>query len=243
VRIRLAHRKGGTVRQLGGVVNVAHRGASAQVPENTLAAVRRAIGVDADLIELDVQRSKDGVLVLIHDTTLARTTNARTVVPGRAPWRVGDFTYPEILRLDAGSWKSPQFAGETIPTLTDAIQVIRQTRAGLLLELKHPQRYPGMVSEVVTTIRAATGFLESAVAGHRLVVQSFDGAALRRLTAIEPTVPVGLIGRPAPAHLPELARWADQINPHHYSVTASYVADCTGWACTAWCGQSTGPRR
>lgn len=67
------------------VANVAHRGASAYAPENTLAAVREGIKMDGDLIEVDVQRTKDGELVLIHDTNLARTTDVEQVYPDRAP--------------------------------------------------------------------------------------------------------------------------------------------------------------
>ena len=101
---------------------VAHRGASADAPENTLSAVRAALVRDSDLVEVDVQRSKDGALVLMHDTTLSRTTNARNLFPTRGPWLVGQFTYAELSRLDAGSWKGPQFAGETIPTLEQLIE-------------------------------------------------------------------------------------------------------------------------
>ena len=74
------------------VLTIAHRGASADAPENTLAAVRRAVAVGADLVEVDVQRTRDGALVLMHDTTLTRTTDVRRVFPHRAPWRVADFT-------------------------------------------------------------------------------------------------------------------------------------------------------
>src|SRR5919206_4176055 len=88
---------------------VAHRGASGQAPENTLAAVRRAVELRVDRVEVDVQRTKDGVPVVIHDTTLARTTDVRRVHPRRAPWLVGDFTLAEIQRLDAGGWYSPSF--------------------------------------------------------------------------------------------------------------------------------------
>src|SRR5262245_18578452 len=82
-------------------VIVAHRGASAYAPENTLAAVDRRTALGFSWIENDVQRTKDGRLVVIHDTTLDRTTNAEQLFPDRRPWRVKDFTSAEIARLDA----------------------------------------------------------------------------------------------------------------------------------------------
>src|SRR5688572_7762400 len=98
------------------VLNVAHRGASGDHPENTLAAIRAAITLEVDSVELDVQRARDGALVLMHDTSLVRTTNARKVFPHRAPWNVADFDYDDLMRLDAGAWKHESFSGEPIPT-------------------------------------------------------------------------------------------------------------------------------
>lgn len=218
------------------VANVAHRGASAYTPENTLAAVREGIAMGSDLIEVDVQRSKDGVLVLMHDTNLARTTDVEQVFPDRAPWRVADFTYEEMLQLDAGSWKVPEFAGEKIPTLTETIRTIRPSRAGLLLEIKAPALYPGIEADIARAMRTEPGYVESAVAADRLVVQSFDFGSMATFTEIEPTITVGLLGTPPAAELPALATWADQVNPNHRSVDAAYVqaVQDTGMECLVW---------
>lgn len=220
----------------GEVLNVAHRGASAYAPENTLASFREGIKRDGDLIESDVQRSKDGELVLIHDTDLARTTNVEQVFPDRAPWRVSDFTYEEMRRLDAGSWKSPEYAGERIPTLAEAIDTIRRSQAGFLLEIKSPGLYPGIEEEVAEEMRSFPGYVDSAVAAHRLVLQSFDFDSMRRYAEIEPDVPVGLLGTPSRDQLPALAGFADQVNPHHSSVDASYVdaVHDAGMDCLVW---------
>lgn len=223
-----------TNRQLHRILNVAHRGASEEAPENTLEAIRRAVEIGADKIEVDVQRSKDGALVLMHDTTLARTTNARHVFPGRGPWRVSDFTYDELRRLDAGSWKSGAFAGEQIPTLDQAIEVLGS--AGLLLELKAPGLYPGIVPEVAATLRQVPGCLDSAVAARRVVVQSFSFAAMKEHKTLKPVVPVGLVGAPARGNLPALATWADQVNPSHLAVDQAYVEEVhrLGMECLLW---------
>jgi len=205
------------------------------MPENTLAAIRRAVEVGADMVEVDAHRSKDGAVVLMHDSSLARTTNAQQVFPGRAPWRVGDFTLDELRRLDAGSWKSPDLAGEPVPTLAEALEVVSRSRTGLLLELKAPEQYPGVVSDVATTVRAAPGALEAAEAG-QLVVQSFNYAAMKEHKTREPAVPVGLLGMPARANLPALGTWADQVNPSHLSVDKAYVDQVhdLGMACFVW---------
>lgn len=218
------------------ILNVAHRGASARAPENTLAAIRTAIDLGADMVELDVQRSKDGVPVLMHDTTLARTTNVRRVFPRRGPWRVADFTYAELMRLDAGSWKAPEFAGERVATLHDAIEMIRRSGAGLLLEVKAPELYPGVIRDIVATMAAIPGYLDSATAAGRLVVQSFNFAAMKEHKTQAEGVPVGLLGSPDVANLPVLATWADQVNPSHLAADRSYVDQVheRGMACLVW---------
>jgi glycerophosphoryl diester phosphodiesterase len=215
---------------------VAHRGASAEAPENTLAAVRRAIARDADLVEVDVQRTKDGALVLMHDTTLSRTTNVRRLFPRRAPWLVSDFTYDELLRLDAGSWFSPQYAGERIPTLEQLVEVLRLSPTGLLLELKAVALHPGLAEDVATTLRAIPGYVDSAAPAGRLVVESFDHEAARRHKELEPSVPVGVLGTPHRAELGAIATWADQVNPVHWSVRRSYVETVRrhGMGCQVW---------
>ena len=215
---------------------VAHRGASAEAPENTLAAVRRAIARDADAVEVDVQRTKDGALVLLHVTTLVRTTNVRRLFPRRAPWLVSDFTLAEISTLDAGGWHSHQFAGERIPTLEQLVEVLAPTRVGLLLELKAVALHPGLADDVASALRAVPGYLDPAAAAGRLVVQSFDQDAMRRHKALEPAVPVGVLGTPARAELGALATWADQVNPVHWSVRRSYVETVHrhGLQCHLW---------
>lgn len=218
------------------VTKVAHRGASAYAPENTLAAINKGIALGGDLIELDVQRTKDGKLVIIHDTTLARTTDAEEVFPDRAPWKVVDFTYAEVQTLDAGSWKSWTYTGERLPTLAEAIGAIRTSHSGMLLELKSPELYPGIEAEVAAQMREFPGYVQSAVAAGRLAVQSFNFDSMRLYKDLEPTVPVGLLGKPALADLPQLATWADQVNPYQFSVDAAYVAEVhrLGMVCMVW---------
>ncbi|WP_436762349.1 glycerophosphodiester phosphodiesterase [Streptosporangium sp. V21-05] len=198
---------------------VAHRGASAYAPENTIAAFELADRQGADMFELDVQETKDHKLVLMHDTTLARTTNAEKLFPGQAPWKVGDLTLAQIRRLDAGSWFDAKYAGEPVPTLGEALRAMSASRPGLLLEIKAPRLYRRIEAHVADELRRHPAWLSPG----RLVVQSFDWGSMRTFHRIMPRVPIGLIGTPAIADLPALARFADQINPPHDDLTPEYV--------------------
>lgn len=210
------------------VLTIAHRGASAYAPENTLSALRTAIEMRCDLAEVDVQRTRDGVLVLVHDSELGRTTGRNR--------KVGDLTYRQLLRLDAGSWFSPVYAGERIPTLEQALDVLDGSGTGLLLEVKHPARYPGIAADISRTLRTRRGYVESAVGAGQLVVQSFDHGVMREFARIEPDIPVGLLGHPPVHRLPLLGTWARQVNPRHRRATAAYVAavHAAGMYCHVW---------
>ena len=84
-----------------GVLNIAHRGARSLTPENTILAAQKGLDLGADLWELDVAMSSDGEMIILHDETLLRTSNAREVFPGRAPWNVHEFSLDELYRLEA----------------------------------------------------------------------------------------------------------------------------------------------
>jgi glycerophosphoryl diester phosphodiesterase len=219
------------------VWTIAHRGASSSAPENTLAAVRAAIAQGSDVVELDVQRTKDGALVLMHDTTLARTTDVREVFGHRrSPWLVGDFTCDELRRLDAGRWKSPAFAGERVPTLHEAVSLLRRSGVRLLLELKVPALYPGIEAEVAAELRRASGDGARDGRSGMITVESFDATALRRFKAVDGSASIGLLARPHRARLRQVAEWVDQINPNHRAVDAAYVESVheAGMQCHVW---------
>jgi glycerophosphoryl diester phosphodiesterase len=195
------------------VDNIAHRGSSGAAPENTLAAVRLAIAHRSDVVENDIQRTRDGELVIMHDTTLTRTTDVEQVFPARAPWNVRDFTLAEIKQLDAGSWFGPEFAGERVPTLAGWVNAVGQS-AGMLLEPKAPELYPGIEQDLDKELRSLPVF-ERALKADRVVVQSFNHPWLRAYGDLAPDVPVGLLygSRPTVADIQAAATWADQVNP------------------------------
>lgn len=208
----------------------AHRGASKLVPEETPSAYRQALADRADVLEGDVAQTKDGELVVIHDDTLNRTTNVEDVFPDRAPWNVRDFTLGEIKQLDAGSWFSPEYAGERILTLREWF-ALNNRRAGLAPEMKNPDLYPGIVENVAAELErwGYTRDLRARNGAPLIYVQSFSEPALRELDALLPDVPLfALVSGYAYFNgddetLAELASWADAVAAHPAQTTASQV--------------------
>ncbi len=118
----------------------AHRGAMTTHPENTIPAFQAAIDAGAQMIEFDVTLTKDNKLVVIHDATVDRTTNGTGVV--------AELTFEEIRKLDAGSWKSPEFAGEQIPTLEEVLNIM-PVNIWLNIHLKGDDRVGRLAAEAV----------------------------------------------------------------------------------------------
>lgn len=175
---------------------IAHRGASGTAPENTLAAFRMAIDLDADWLELDVCASRDGEVVVIHDDTLERTTDGK----GRAC----DFTLAQLKHLDAGRWFHRRFTGEQIPTLREVLSLAKARGVGLLIEMKTGSHLGHGFEEKVTSLLAGAGLL------HRSFVMSFNHAAVLRAKGAEPKLrTLLLIGKRV-----RLNRLADAVHAH-----------------------------
>ena len=187
---------------------VAHRGASGYAPEHTLAAYDLAIAQGADFVEQDLQFTKDGELICLHDPDLERTTNVAELFPGRATlrdpletgtpkrgWYAVDFTLAEIKRLDAGSWfnranpfaSSPAYVGQRVPTMGGAIKLVGN-RAGLYIELKHFSFYKSLGFDSaarLAEILKAHGF-DRPSQRDRIFVQSFYKEGLLRMREVAP---------------------------------------------------------
>jgi glycerophosphoryl diester phosphodiesterase len=184
----------------GKKILVAHRGASAYAPEHTLEAYRLAIEQGADYVEEDLQVTKDGVLVCLHDLTLERTTDVEELFPDRfrkdvsedqAPggnpakhWYVSDFTLAEIKMLDAGVRFNAKFKGAKVPTWQEAIDLVRG-KAGLYPETKAPEIYGkrGLDMEKLALDLLKKNNLDRPNADPKtpVIIQSFSPESLRKL--------------------------------------------------------------
>lgn len=217
----------------GDVLVIAHRGASAYAPKDTLPAIRAAVRRGADVVEVDIRQTRDHALVALFNGSLAPTTNVEQVFPKREPWRVEAFTLEEIRRLDAGSWFDGSFAGTNVPTLDEVIGIVRQADIGLIVEVKTPERYPGIGGRVVRTLRSHQALFSG---GRYLEIESFDWDLMRKLDRMAPKVRIGLAGRPAPGELEQRASYADAVNPQYASVDSAYVdrAHRAGLAVKVW---------
>ncbi|MEU6387214.1 glycerophosphodiester phosphodiesterase family protein [Streptomyces bauhiniae] len=205
-----------------GVVTVAHRAGSLAAPENTLAAVDTARAQGIDWLENDVQRTKDGTLVVIHDKTLTRTTDVEEKFPKRAPWKVGDFTWAEISTMDAGGWKGRQWAGEKIPTLQQYMRRVDSNGQKLVLEIKWPEIYPQLAEDTVREL-GRLGWLKGDRVTDRLVIQAFDTGTLRTVRAKAPQARTALLSRePTVKDLAVYAKVADKINMKYLKVRPRY---------------------
>jgi glycerophosphoryl diester phosphodiesterase len=213
-----------TRRQFTGKVSiVGHRGALECAPENTLASFREGLRQGADIIELDVQLSADGHIVVFHDDQLERTTN------GRGP--LAEHTLAELKSLDAGAWFDPRFAGEPIPTLGEVLDWA-QARTPLFIELKHSARSdPALDAAVVQLIRAYD-------MTERVMVISFDHQALRRVKERAPGVATGALYKIPVADPAGLAQGigANAVMPLWHLITHDDLVAChsAGLSVNVW---------
>ena len=164
-----------------GFVVIAHRGASAYYPENTMPAFRAAVEMGAEMIELDIMLTADGVPVAFHDAALAEHTDGEG--------NLEDYTLDQLKKLDAGSWFSPEFAGEQIPTLEEVLQ-FAAGKVALNIEIKTEavtDSVMGGVEEKSLTLVKKYG-MENYV-----LFSSFDYRAVAHLKQLDPSIPAALL--------------------------------------------------
>lgn len=187
---------------------IAHRGASSEAPENTSAAIKRALEIGVDYIELDVHLSQDGHPIVIHDAVLGRTTR------GAEGKRISELTLAEIKKLDAGSWFSEAHAGEVIPTLDEILKIPRGD-TGLMIEIKRGHlAFERLNAAVLKSMRAAV------IQKSPLLLGSFSAALLYHMHAEDPNLSlagivedINLLSSFQPLPLKRMVLWYKLINP------------------------------
>lgn len=204
------------------VTNVAHRGASGYAPEHTITSYKLGDKMDGDYIEIDLQMTKDGQLIAMHDETLDRTTNGTGFVK--------DYTLREIKKLDAGSWfneKYPEYAREEyvglqVPTLEEVFKKLGKHKK-YYIETKSPDVYPGMEEELVRLIN------KYKINKKTLLLQSFSPDSLLKLHSLDPKLKlVQLISYKSKATITDeeidyVKTYAVGIGPNHTYLNEAYV--------------------
>jgi glycerophosphoryl diester phosphodiesterase len=185
-------------RPLGPVLAIAHRGASYFAPEHTLFAYDLAMALDVDMIECDLQLTKDGVLVCIHDTTVDRTSNGSG--------RVDSFTFDELRQLDFGSWfntanparAKPDYVGAKIVSFEEQLSCYlrHNPRIRIHVETKAPAEYGGKMEPALVNLLTRLGLVATGnndVHTSTIVIQSFDLNSLQIVKSLAPTLPTAYL--------------------------------------------------
>jgi glycerophosphoryl diester phosphodiesterase len=149
----------------------AHRGANNNYPENTLPAIKEAVRLGVQMIEFDIRKTKDNVLVVIHNDEVDETTNGKG--------KVEDFTFEEIRKLDAGSWKDPKFKNEKIPTFEEVLNVIPQN---ILMNI-HIKDNSAAIAEKVAKIITKRNLVKNSVV-------ACDNTGLTAVRKINPKIKI-----------------------------------------------------
>jgi glycerophosphoryl diester phosphodiesterase len=163
------------------ILNIGHRGAARYYPENTMISFQAAYRMQADMIELDVALSRDGIPVVIHDDLVDRTTNGTGLV--------SEFSVRELKQLDAGSWMHPVFAGEKIPTLREAL-LWAQDRIPINIEIKDTAIDDGEPASIVAKVVA---LVEELQMDHQVLISSFDPVILPQIRGLNAKLATGLL--------------------------------------------------
>lgn len=190
----------------------AHRGFSGLYPENTLLAFKKALELGVTGIELDVQLTKDGHIVVIHDEKLERTTNGHGLVV--------QYTLAELRELDAGSWFSPHQEGLVIPTLEEVLELIENYPIILNIELKTGiVDYPALEEKVLAMVKEFD-------LADRVLYSSFNHYSIKKIKDLDATARTGVLYMEGIYEPWDYARWinADALHPLFYVVRPELIA-------------------
>lgn len=218
------------------IMNIAHRGACSLAPENTMQAARKAFSIGASGWELDVVMTSDGELVLLHDDTLERTTNAAQVFGNRQPWKIQDFSFTELSQLDAGSWfirEDPfkQIAAGTvseeekltmkeikIPTLREALEYTRAHQWFVNVEIKDATGTPADS----TIVRAIVSLIRELGMSSLVLISSFNHEYLKQVKTFQPSLATGAL---ADVFVPDPVKMLKELSAQAYHPSKEVIID------------------
>jgi glycerophosphoryl diester phosphodiesterase len=208
------------VKQKRKIALIAHRGAADSAPENTLAAIRKALEGPAEFIEIDIHQTRDQQLVVMHDATVDRTTNGQG--------NIASLTLAELRQLDAGSWYDSTFSQEKVPTLAEVLALVKGKKK-LLIEIKKgDDYYAGIENNTLELIHQHQ-------AQHWTVIQSFYDEVLTKVWKSEYAISTHklLVGKLPwlPVYFDHRLRWgsldkyyrAAAINVNQYFATRAFI--------------------
>ncbi|MBA9025309.1 glycerophosphodiester phosphodiesterase [Peribacillus huizhouensis] len=212
---------------LNSFIVIGHRGASGYAPEHTILSYELALKLGADYLEIDLQMTKDGKLVAMHDNFVDRTTNGKG--------KVSSYTLAELQELDAGSWfnkKHKKFADSVyenlkVPTLEEIFDAFGET-ANYYIETKNPAKYPGMEKELLKLL-TEHGLIGSNATKGKVIIQSFSEKSLRKIHISNPDIPlIQLIKYKGRANVSnsQIKKWkeyASGIGPNYRMIDEHYI--------------------
>ena len=223
---------GGTRSAISPVINIAHRGASGLAPEHTFPAWDLALRQGADYIEQDLQMTKDGVLVVLHDSTLDRTARGPTE---NCTGPVAEKTLEQLSTCEVGSWFNDEYPGRArasfeglpIPTLEDVFHRYGR-KTNYYIEIKDPQSNPGIEEELLRLLDRY-GLRRPAVTARRVLIQSFIPSSLQKIHAMDPDLPLiqlyaGMSSPVVSQTFATTSEYAVGVGPSYSDVDESLVA-------------------
>lgn len=193
------------------VINYAHRGASGYFPENTMLSFEKAVDLGCDGVETDVQMTSDGVLVLIHDERVDRTTDETGFVK--------DYTYREIRKLDAGSWKGEVFKKNRIPSFEELIEFGKEKNIKIDFEIKTGiVMYEGIEEKIINTIYKYG-------MDKNVILSSFNHYSMVDCKKISKEIKTGLLYMEGIYKPEKYAKYtgADAIHPYLYAINKEVI--------------------
>lgn len=199
-------------------VVIAHRGASMYAPENTHSAFKLAIDMEAEMIELDLLLSKDGIPVVFHEEELKRTTGFDGIL--------GNYTLDELKKLETGSWFSDEYEGEPFPTLREVLEYTKG-KIAVNIEIKHESVTDTAVGGIVDK---ALSLVREFEMEDNVIFSSFDYRVMEHLNQLEPTISKAILyekeqsGELSPSQLVEKYQ-VDAFNCSHRQLSEEWIEE------------------